>query len=259
MKNLIVGNTSQLSHYFPDDYERISSRNINYVHYYNKKYDNVYLCFAEQRTFIEDDINIFDDINFKYTIEVINFFKPISNRIVVYSTSELWNNIDGKINLNNPHNYNYTPYIKSKEKLTNFIEDQRKYNQNVIILYPFNFNTPYRKNGFLFNKIFDSIINKKKIEIGNIDFNRDLIHPSIIVERSIKCKKDEIIGSGHLINVKNFIKDLYKFFDMDFDEYVTEKSENYLKIIRKQYYSDEITCTYEKLLELTIKDIKKIK
>ena len=46
---------------------------------------------------------------------------------------------------------------------------------------------------------------------------------------------------------------------MDFDEYVTEKSENYLKIIRKQYYSDEITCTYEKLLELTIKDIKKIK
>ena len=259
MKNLVIGNTSQLSYYFPSDYEKISSRNINYAQYYNKNYDRVYICFADQRTFIENDTNIFDEINFYYTLEIINFFKSISNKIIIYSTSELWNNIEGPIDINMPINYNYSPYIKSKEKLINFIKDKRKYYQNVIILYPFNFNTPYRKNGFLFYKIFDSIINKKKIEIGNTNFNRDLIHPSIIIERSIKSKEDEIIGSGNLINVKHFIIDLYKSFNMNFDNYVIENFDNNLKMNRKEYYANTNSkYKYNKLLEHTVNDIKNI-
>ena len=31
MNNLVIGNTSQLSYYFPDDYEKISSRDINFT------------------------------------------------------------------------------------------------------------------------------------------------------------------------------------------------------------------------------------
>lgn len=258
MKNLVIGDTSQLAHYFPDSYEKISSRNIDYSKYYDKKYNSVYICFAEQRTFIEDDDKLFDGVNLAYTLEVINLFKNISDRVVIYSTSELWNNVEGSININTPFNYNYSPYIKSKERITNFIKDYRKYNQNVIIMYPFNFNTPYRKEGFLFNKIFNSIIKKKKIEIGDTNFNRDLIHPSIVVERSIKAKRDEIVGSGNLINVKQFIVDLYKSFNMDFNEYVTENFNNNLKMIRKEYYADKSKCSYENLLEYTINDIKKI-
>jgi GDP-D-mannose dehydratase len=190
-------------------------------------------------------------------MDVVNIFKPISNRVIVYSTCELWNNVDGAINLNTPFDYNYSPYIKSKELLTNRIKDLRDYNQNVIIVYPFNFNSPYRKGEFLFGKIFDSIINKKKIEIGNTDFNRDLIHPRYIVERSIKAKEDEIIGSGYLINVNKFIKDLYKEMNMVYEDYVTENSINNLQVKRKEFYSEtDIKYSYELLLSETVKDIK---
>ena len=45
--NIVIGNTSQLAYYFPDDYIKISSRNIQLT---NNQYDRVYICFAEQRT-----------------------------------------------------------------------------------------------------------------------------------------------------------------------------------------------------------------
>jgi len=153
--NLVIGNTSQLSYYFPDDYIKISSRNIDFDKYKNDKFDRVYITFAEQRTFIENDDQLFININFYYTIKVIDFFKDRCNKIVYYSTCELWNNCEGPIDLSLNYSYNYSPYIKSKEMISNYIKEN--YN-NVIIIYPFNFNSPYRKKGFLFSKIFDSII-----------------------------------------------------------------------------------------------------
>ena len=99
MKNLLIGNTSQLSQYFPKNYIKISSRDINFKDLQRDKYKSVYLSFADQRTFIEDNENMFIDTNFKYTLDVINIFKTISKRIVVYSTCELWNNINGEIKI----------------------------------------------------------------------------------------------------------------------------------------------------------------
>jgi GDP-D-mannose dehydratase len=64
----------------------------------------------------------------------------------------------------------------------------------------------HRKEGFLFGKIFDSLLNNKKISIGDIDFYRDLIHPKNIVDISLITEKDIIIGSGELINVQKFIE-----------------------------------------------------
>ena len=43
--NLVIGNTSQLSKYFPDDYRKISSRNINDNDLHGK-WDSVYITFA---------------------------------------------------------------------------------------------------------------------------------------------------------------------------------------------------------------------
>lgn len=258
MKNLIIGDTSQLSQYFPKDYIRVSSRN-DFNDLRGQKYDSVYLCFADQRTFIEDNEKEFIKVNYNYTMDVVNLFKPISKRVIVYSTCELWNNVDGSINLDTLFDYNYSPYIKSKELLTNRIKNLRDYNQNVIIIYPFNFNSPYRKGGFLFGKIFDSIINKTKIEIGNTDFNRDLIHPSYIVERSIKAKDDELVGSGNLININKFIRDLYKEMNMVYEDYVTENSINNLQVKRKEFYSDtDSKYLYELLLKKTVEDIWKM-
>ena len=258
MKNLVIGNTSQLSYYFPDDYMKISSRNLDYKSF-EQHYDNVYICFAEQRTYIKNNPEIFSDINVKYTIEVINFFQYLSHRIVIYGTSELWNNIEGGVNINTPFDYNYSPYIKSKETLVNYINEHREYKSNITIIHPFNFNSPYRKGGFLFGKIFDSIINKKKIEIGNTNFNRDLIHPSYVVERSIKAKNDEIVGSGKLINVNKFIRDLYESFNMKYEDYVTENIDHNFKI-QKEFYSEKQTNqTYIDILRKTVQDINKWK
>lgn len=104
--NLIIGDTSQLSVYFPSDYQRISSRNIN--ENLLGIYDDVFITFAEQRTFntslSESD---FLDVNVSYTSKIIDLIKDRSKRVFLYGTAELWNNCDGAINIETPINYKY--------------------------------------------------------------------------------------------------------------------------------------------------------
>jgi hypothetical protein len=106
MNNLIIGNTSQLSYFFPENYEKISSRNINYNFYKNKKLDSVYILFAEQRTFLKEDESFFSKINVDYTLEVVDFFKDIADKVTVYSTSELWNDYENEVDVEMPFKYN---------------------------------------------------------------------------------------------------------------------------------------------------------
>jgi GDP-D-mannose dehydratase len=257
MNNLIIGNSSQLSFYFPKSYDRISSRNIVFDDINKKKYNKIFLLFAEQRTFLKKDENFFNQINVHYTIDVINKLKDYCNTIVVYSTSELWNNIDGPVIVMDKFNYNYSPYIKSKENLCNFIYDNKNKYSNVQIIYPFNFNSPYRKSGFLFSKIFESIIYHKKNTLGNINFLRDIIHPSIIVKNSIETEDDLLVGSGELINIESFVRDLFTHLDLKFDDYIFYNDINNLSIERKNYYSKIKYSKYDELLNLTLNDIKK--
>jgi len=259
MNNLIIGDTSQLSYYFPNNYLKISSRNINFDLLKTTTYDTIYLLFAEQRTFLDEDLSFFLETNFDYTIKVIDELKNIANRIVIYSTSELWNNVEGCIQIGNEYNYNFTPYIKSKEVLCNFINENRKDYDKVKIIYPFNFNSVYRRDGFLFGKIYDSIINNKKITVGNIDFYRDITHPKIIVDNSITATTDTIIGSGELISVKKFITDLFEVHNKNVNDYISFTPENILGNKRKNYFSCKQYSTYETLLNLSIKDIYEYK
>jgi len=259
MSNLIIGNTSQLSHYFPSDYEKISSRNINFDEIKKKRYKKIFLLFAEQRTFVENNVEDFNKINFDYTLEVIDNLLESCEQIIIYATSELWNKYDGKISLDLPFDFNTTPYIESKRKLCDFIKNDRKKYQKVIIIYPFNFNSIHRKGGFLFGKIFDSLITNKKITIGDVDFYRDLIHPKIIVDVSIQTESDVIIGSGELINVKTFIKDLYTLHNKNFDEYITIDNKHNLKNKRSNYYNSIKHSSYKELLDLSLKDLYEYK
>lgn len=259
INNIVIGNTSQLAHYFPKDYEKISSRDIDFDSYKNKFYDRIFLCFAEQRTFLEldKDSNPFFDINVDYTLQILHFFKDICNKIIVYGTAELWNFSEGPININDDFNYYNTPYIESKHAMCSQIQFLRSqgYLSNVIIIHPVNFNSVYRKDGFLFSKIFDSIINKKKIEIGNTYFYRDLVHPKYVVERSIMAEKDEIVGSGRLTFVNDFIRYLYIVNHMNYDDYVTENYDHNLRNKRKIYYVDSKRCMYDSLVTDTLNDI----
>ncbi len=253
--SLIIGNTSQLSHYFPDDFKKISSRNIDFDNVCSVNYDKVFLLFAEQRNFLNESDEFFMKTNFDYTLEVINKFKDISNKVVIYSTSELWNKYDGCVSLNDKYNYNYSPYIKSKEILCNHINNNRDIYHNIIIIYPFNFNSIHRKEGFLFGKIFDSILNDKKISIGDINFDRDLTHPKNIVDVSLNTDKDCIVGLGELINVQKFIENIFTRLNKNIIDYVEYNESNNLKIKRGGYYSCGKTINYDDLINLTIKDI----
>jgi nucleoside-diphosphate-sugar epimerase len=253
--NLVIGNTSQLSYYFPEDYTKISSRNID-LSKYNEMYDRVYICFAEQRTFIKDNNDLFSDINVEYTLNIINHFKKLSNNIIVYGTSELWNNYNGPIDINTPFDYKSTSYIDSKSMMIGII---KKLYDNVIVLHPFNFNSIHRKTGFLFSKIFDSIINEKKITIGNTYFYRELIHPKFVVEQSISAKEDAIIGSGRVIFVNDFIRSLYSYFCMSYDEYVTEDIKENITYDEKIFYLKSKHMLYNTLYNDTIREIEKIK
>lgn len=258
MDNLVIGNTSQLSPYFPEDYVKISSRNIDYDFMTSKRWKNAYMCFAEQRTFLEGDVDIFLDVNYSYTIGVVNKIKDCCERIYFYSTTYLWNAYEGPIDLSMPFKYYETPYIKSKEQITNYLTDNV---ENAIILYPCNFNSVFRKKGFLFQKIFDSIINKKKITIGNTHFYREMAHPRYVVNESLNATEHKIIGTGYVINVNEFIKDLYKAFDLEYEKYVIEKiDDSELKKKPKTYHTKKgkIDYTKENLLQDTVAELVKL-
>ena len=254
VKNLIIGDTSQLSHYFPEDYERISSRNIDYSKFKDKFYDRIYFCFGENRTYIEDNVKNFIDINVYYTLELIDFFKNLCNKIIVYGTSELWNDYEGGVSINMPMKWNYSPYIESKKIMTDFIINNHR--DRVIILHPFNFNSFYRNGDFLFAKIFHSIIYKTPISIGDTYFYRDLIHPCFMVSESIKSTEDSIIGSGRLTFVNDFIRALYEYKGLKYNKLVTENNSNNLKLKRKIYYLNSKECKYFNLWKDTINDLK---
>ena len=81
MRNLVIGNTSQLSHYFQDDYVRVSSRNIDIDDLKSNVWNRVYICIGESRKFIQD-IKVYDDVNFYLTIDIINSLKDISRNII---------------------------------------------------------------------------------------------------------------------------------------------------------------------------------
>jgi len=258
MNNLVIGNTSQLSYYFPSDYVKISSRDIDYSEIKSKTWDRVFLCFGESRKYITDT-KLYDEINFYLTIDVINELRDCAKSFIIYSSCELWNQYDGPIDLSNPFNFYPSSYLQSKYKISKYIMENDEY-YNVFVMFPFNFNTTYRTNNFLFGKIFDSIINKKTIEIGDTYFYRDIIHPKFVVEQSINTNSHKINGSGRTVFVNDFIRDLYTHYGLKYDDFVIEnlgKYNEYEK--RKEYYlkSNECLYPYTTLLKHTIEDIDK--
>ena len=253
----MIGQTSQIAQYFPkENIEFVSSRNIDVRRINSQKWDRIYVCSAEQRTFMP--MANFEEYNVQTTISLINQIKSSCNKLVVYSTAELWNKIHGGISLSLKHRFNPTPYILSKKKMTDVLLKNADEYSNVIILYPFNFNSTCRKSGFLFYKIFDSILNKRKIEIGNTYFYRELLHPAYVVKQSILATGHSIIGSGRVVFVNDFIRHLYERSNMIYEDYVLETIDNSKKQERDIYFLDSKECLYfySELLSDTLEDIR---
>jgi GDP-D-mannose dehydratase len=174
----------------------------------------------------------------------------------------LWSNSVGTISVDDKFDFDpNNGYTVSKMLLVDEIKRLRKiddkYNK-VKLLHPFYFNSVYRSKYFLFGKIFDSIINKKMIEVGNLDFYRDMVHAKFLVKKALEADTDMMLGSGKLFNVRDFVIDLYNSFNMDYFQYVkedkTQKSNS--KFLRADV---DWNYTYNDLLNETIEDIKNFK
>lgn len=256
MDCLVIGSSSQLACFFPDDHVKISSRDIDYGFIRSKRWDRAYLCFAEQRTFLEGKEGLFIDVNYSYTMEVINQIRDVCGRIVYYSTTYLWNDCEGAVDLTMPFHYEETPYIRSKEMITRHLMDQIG---NAVVLFPCNFNSPFRKKGFLFQKIFDSIVERKPVTIGNTHFQREMVHPRYVVQESLKATGHRMIGAGYAIDVNAFIRDLYKAFDLKYETYVTEEIRPSAAVPRTYWTKkDVIDYTREDLLRDTVRDLEEL-
>lgn len=260
-RNLVVGNTSQLSQYFPNDYIKISSRDIDNG-IFEQEWDSVYLTFAKQNVFDSEDSDFFS-VNTYYTLDIIERLLLVSNRIVVYTTCEIYQNHYGPISISTEPSFqidssNYSNYIQSKYLLNQMITINRVKDvswNKVVIIHPFNFESIHKNKYFLFGKIVDSIVNETVIDIGDIDFYKDILHTSRMVEQSIKSDGDCVIGSGRLINVRDTVIGIYKHFDMDYNIFVNEtpREGNRLKFY---YTKNKLNHNF---IDDMVTDIKKIK
>ena len=149
IRDLFIGSTSQLAVFFPkNNLEMISSRNIDISYIKSKKWRNIYIAFANGNTFLYGACfyKIFYATNVQYTLNLIDEIKDSCEKIIYFSTTELWNLHSGALSLpGNPidiiESYNfdhYSPYINSKAIITTKLLEEEKYN-NVIVLFPFSF------------------------------------------------------------------------------------------------------------------------
>ena len=83
------------------------------------------------------------------------------------------------------------------------------------------------------------------------------MHPKFVVKQSLDANKDSLIGAGRLTFVNDFIRDLYKYSDLDYNDYVKEDSSCSLQTKRNIYYtySNNILYSYKELLKDTLKDL----
>lgn len=275
LRNLFVGNTSQLAYFWQKnnaDTDFISSRNlgknINWLQL--NCYNNVIISYADGRTYLENQelSPDFIETNVLYTEIFIKNIIKYCNNIIYFSTTELFNKHDGPLMLpdNNKDIIKYfnfdtvSPYINSKaiitKKLLNF--------ESVIVVFPFQFNSPVRLDrNYLFSKVFNSIINKEHIIVGDTYVYRELLHPRFIERQTkevLKTKKHQIIGSGRVVFVNDFIRDVFKHFHMNYNEYVEENLKQNLKVKRNVFYYNSKRClySYEELLSDTVNDLENI-
>lgn len=221
-RDLIIGSTSQVAQFFNQNTVRCPSRNID-DKIFLENWNRVYVCFAEQRTSLSEQVEFkqfFYDVNFHKTKMVVDKIK--AETIIFLSTTELWNLCSGPIDLDVDYNFRQNYYTDSKLMITQELMER----ENVIIAYPFNFNSKFRSKYFLFGKIYNGIVNKEKIELGNIDFRRDLMHAKYVSKQLEKASKNIIIGTGRLTHVGNFIKDLYRHAGLDYYKYVFHPNVN---------------------------------
>ena len=193
------------------------------------------------------------------------------------STSEMYglNNKQKLYNENSEFIPN-SPYASGKltnHKKVKYLRD--KYSWNIFSGIMFNHESEYRKNDFLFMKIIKAAHkikngSKDKLKIGSLDYCRDWSYAEDIAEGIFSITTagsdyDYVLGSGTGTSIKNLVDIIFKFFDLDYKEYV-EVDKNILRKNDPQTIISDPTKIYkelgwktthnlEDLIEKTIKNV----
>jgi len=252
--DLLIGDTSQIARYIANSSSlaRASSRNVpDFV--FEKEWRRVYLLFAEQRTAHAHDKHYRDDfynINVNLTLDLLNRLRYC--RAIVVSTTELWNKRCGPICMEDDFDFEENYYTDSKYKLT---QNAMK-KEDVITVFPFNFNSIHRHGPFLFTKIFHAICHKEQIQTNNLDFNREILHARFVSNQIISCDSSKIIGSGSTTNMRRYVTDIFSRMKLDVDDYVIENPD-VPRVQSTVFYKKcpKIEYSYEQLLEDTVNEL----
>jgi hypothetical protein len=248
---LVVGDTAQVARYFPASYTKIPSRQIP-GHLYDECYDEVHLVFGLNVKGLSQ--TFYDEVNFHYTLEVMKGFLRRSERVILYSTCELWSDCWGPIDLDTPFKFHADPYMLSKWRIVDKLKSLGL--RNVITVYPFNHNSIHRKEDFLFGKVFGSILAGKPIEIGDTHYYRDLLHSSYVASVCQHLTRDTMIGSGRMFFVNDVIRDLYRHTGRSYEELVTESIGKWNYVPKNEYYlRGPVLYPYERLLKDTVAEM----
>jgi len=215
MSDLIIGSGSQLAYYLVGTH--VSSRDIPYKAITRRKWNRIYLCFAEQRTFIDND-DSFMKINYDLTKEVIDKLDNYCNEFVFYSTALLWSGNKGSYDISTPYSYQETDYLVSKQKITDYLKNIDK----VSVHYPCNFNSKNRKGGFLFASLYDIISKREKVEVRCLDFEKEIAHAKYIATKSMNTHGNCILAPGFSVNVRTLFSNILSAVDMSLEDYVKE-------------------------------------
>jgi hypothetical protein len=257
-RNLIIGSSSQIAQYLDDsEFLKINSRNFT-LSDIDGNWDTAILAFGENRKFLGEYLN-YQVINIDLTFKILDFLVSKCKKIVVFSTCELWNKCCGPIDLNTPMDFYETFYTRSKFDMTSRITENPDKYHNVHVVYPFNFNSTFRSEDFLFGKIFNSIVSNKKIEIGDTYYYRDIFHPVFMAQEVIKTTGHQIIGSGRMTHINDFIRDLYDHFGKSYDDLVKENLDSFKEYeVKYEYYLKSLRpiYSYSDLMNDTINDLK---
>lgn len=257
MKSIVIGNTSQQSHYYPDDFLRVSSRNLDTRIFDSDPFDTVVLAFAEQG--VRDAGVDYLGTNLTYTMDILRHAVKVSRRVLVFTSCDIWSNCTGIIRPNTPVNYpNDNLYAVSKAMLFSEIKRLRDTDPDydrVVVVHPFYFNSIWRDEYFLFGRIFKSITSRRKIRVGNLNFYRDMVHTRFFVQKCLLSESDCVIGSGRLFNVRDFVVDLYSRCGLSYSELV-EEDVSVCPIDKPIRAAVDWDYTYEDLMRDTLDDLR---
>jgi len=175
--------------------------------------------------------------NFHIPMNIIESIRKIDTSIKFFQSSSSLMYTSGEntiINESTQINPLY-PYGISKASVFQLTKELRE-KENLFLCTGifFNHDSERRGDNFFTQKVIlglRDILNKKidKLELGNLDIQKDLSYAGdfmdgVKLQMEDTSPEDYIFGSGKLILLRDFVREAFEFFDLNYENYIISKS-----------------------------------